>query len=183
MPKPSTHLLEVEMTVGYKKAMDQVELKMPVWTPGSYLVREYARHVQDFAVRDSSGKAMSWRKINKNTWQIDTRGARSISATYRVYSNELTVRTNELNDEHAFWNNAALLMFPKDQLHASSTVRVIPHSNWKIATGLPAVAGQSGNTGPEEKDQNQTYLDRSVLGCGNKLYDFHAQTLDTPARG
>lgn len=142
MPKPSTHLLEVEMTVGYKKAMDQIELKMPVWTPGSYLMREYARHVQDFAVRDSSGKELPWRKINKNTWQIDTRGARSITATYSVYSNELTVRTNELNDEHAFWNNAALLMFPKDQLSSPSTVRVIPHSNWKIATGLPAVVGQ-----------------------------------------
>ena len=142
MSKPWTHLLEVEMRVKWNQMPDQAELKMPVWTPGSYLVREYARHVQDFAVKDAGGKVLGWRKINKNTWQIDSRGASEIVATYRVYSNELTVRTNELNDDHAFWNNGALLMFPKDQLAAASTVKVNPFGNWKVATGLPKVQGQ-----------------------------------------
>lgn len=141
MPKPSTHLLEVEMRVKSPRAQDQTELKMPVWTPGSYLIREYARHLQDFAVKDATGKALAWRKINKNTWQVDSKGVREFVATYRVYSNELTVRTNELNDEHAFWNNAALLLFPKGQLAAASTIKVAPFGNWKVATGLPAVSG------------------------------------------
>ena len=118
---------------------------MPVWTPGSYLVREYARHVQDFSSKNSSGGALEWQKVNKNTWQIRTAGAKEIVASYRVYANELTVRTNELTDQHAFWNNAALLMFPKDQLKAPSTVTVRPFGNWRIATGLPAVSG-SQNT-------------------------------------
>ncbi|MEO5858830.1 MAG: PDZ domain-containing protein [Pyrinomonadaceae bacterium] len=143
MSKPATHLLEVEMRLKWDRMPDQAELKMPVWTPGSYLVREYARHVQDFAVKDASGTALGWRKINKNTWQIDPKGARELVATYRVYSNELTVRTNELNDEHGFWNNGALLMFPKGQLAAGSTVKVNPFGNWKVATGLPKVGGQS----------------------------------------
>jgi predicted metalloprotease with PDZ domain len=126
MSKPWTHLLEVEMHVKWNRMPDKTELKMPVWTPGSYLVREYARHVQDFAVKDGSGRALTWQKSNKNTWQIDTKGVKEIVATYRVYSNELTVRTNELNDEHGFWNNAATLMFPAGQLNVPSTVTVIP---------------------------------------------------------
>jgi predicted metalloprotease with PDZ domain len=142
MPRPATHLLEVEMRLKWTQMPPAAQLKMPVWTPGSYLVREYARHVQDFAVKDANGQALTWQKINKNTWQVDTKGAREIVATYRVYSNELTVRTNELNDEHAFWNNAALLMFPAGQLAAPSTVRVVPQGQWRVATGLPAVAGQ-----------------------------------------
>lgn len=142
MSKPATHLLEVEMRLKWTQMPDKAELKMPVWTPGSYLVREYARHVQDFAVREGSGRPLAWRKINKNTWQIDSKGSVELVATYRVYSNELTVRTNELNDEHAFWNNAALLMFPKGQLAAPSTLKVMPFGDWKIATGLPSVAGQ-----------------------------------------
>jgi predicted metalloprotease with PDZ domain len=142
MSKPSTHLLEVEMRVKWDRTPGKAELKMPVWTPGSYLVREYARHVQDFSVRNATGRELKWQKINKNTWQIDTGGAKELVAGYRVYSNELTVRTNELNDEHAFWNNAALLMFPAGQLSAPSTLTVRPHSNWTIATGLPRVAGQ-----------------------------------------
>jgi predicted metalloprotease with PDZ domain len=141
MSRPWTHLLEVEMRLRWNRMPDKAELKMPVWTPGSYLIREYARHVQDFGVKDAGGRALTWQKINKNTWQIDAKGVRELVATYRVYSNELTVRTNELNDEHAFWNNAALLMFPAGQLAVPSTIKVMPFGNWKVATGLPAVAG------------------------------------------
>lgn len=143
MPKPWTHLLEVEMRFKPSQPAAQTELKMPVWTPGSYLIREYARHVEDFAAKDAAGRDLAWRKINKNTWQIDTKGVSEIVARYNVYSNELTVRTNELNDEHAFWNNGALLMFPKGLLNSPSTVRVVPFGNWKVATGLPTVAGQA----------------------------------------
>ncbi len=152
MSKPSTHLLEVEMRLKWPRAQDQTELKMPVWTPGSYLIREYARHVQDFAVKDTGGRALAWRKINKNTWQIDSKGVSEMVATYRVYSNELTVRTNELNDEHAFWNNGALLLFPKGQLAAASTIKVNPFGNWKVATGLPAVAGAANTYRAESFD-------------------------------
>src|SRR5688572_2191698 len=92
MPKPWTHLLELEMRVKRQTTGD-LQLKMPVWTPGSYLVREYARHVQDFAAKDAAGKALTWQKTNKNTWEIEAGGAKEIIATYRVYANELTVRT------------------------------------------------------------------------------------------
>ncbi len=143
MTKPWTHLLEVEMKMTWSQMPMKAEVKMPVWTPGSYLVREYARHVQDFTVLDASGKSLDWRKINKNTWQIDTNGANGIKIGYRVYSNNLTVRTNELNYEHAFITPPATLMFPKGQLKAASTVKVNPYGNWKVATGLPQVGANT----------------------------------------
>ena len=152
MPKPSTHLLEVEMRVSWSQMPTQTELKMPVWTPGSYLVREYARHVQAFAAKDTSGGDLKWRKSNKNTWQIDSKGLKEFVARYQVYSNELTVRTNELNDEHAFWNNGALLFFVKDHLNIASTVKVTPFGNWKVATGLPAVVGAENTFRAENYD-------------------------------
>src|SRR6185369_12662838 len=80
MSKPWSHLLEVEMHFKWAQMPAQAELKMPVWTPGSYLIREYARHVQDFAVRDANGKELNWRKTNKKTWQIDTTGSDEIVA-------------------------------------------------------------------------------------------------------
>lgn len=152
MPRPWTHLLQVEMRVANANLPAQTELKMAVWTPGSYLVREYARHVQDFTVTDQSGRALNWRKINKNTWQVDTAGAREIVARYNVYANELTVRTNELNDEHAFFTPAALLMFPKGELSTPSTIRVDPYGSWKVATGLPPVSGQPNTFRAENFD-------------------------------
>jgi len=152
MPRPATHLLEVEMRVSWAQMPDQTELKMPVWTPGSYLVREYARHVQAFGAKDANGGDLKWRKTSKNTWQVDSKGVKEFVARYKVYSNELTVRTNELNDEHAFWNNTALLFFVKDQLKVSPTVRVIPFGNWKVATGLPAVPGAENTFKAEDYD-------------------------------
>src|SRR5712691_868466 len=106
MPKPHTHLFEVEVRVKIPANLqipNESDLVMPVWTPGSYLIREFERHVQDFAA-DVTGRALDWTKVNKNTWRVKTSGVRQWRATYRVYANELSVRTSELNSEHAFWN-------------------------------------------------------------------------------
>ncbi|MBA2340026.1 MAG: M61 family metallopeptidase, partial [Pyrinomonadaceae bacterium] len=119
----------------------------------SYLIREYARHVQDFAATDAtSRRELQWRKTNKNTWRVQLSNARELRATYSVYADELTVRTNELNDNHAFWNNAALLMYVDKQLGAPATLRVVPFGNWKVATGLPMVAGQANTFRAENFD-------------------------------
>ena len=114
---------------------------MPVWTPGSYMVREFARNVQDFAAADAAGQPLKWEKTNKDTWRVVTNGAREWHATYRVYANELSVRTSELNSGHAFWNNANLLMYLEGFLKSPSTVRVLAPDVWKVATGLPGSAG------------------------------------------
>jgi predicted metalloprotease with PDZ domain len=140
MSKPHTHMLEVEIRVKRPAPMPvpaEDLLVMPVWTPGSYLVREFARHVQDFGVKDVSGRNLQWEKTNKNTWRIVTGGAREWSASYRVYANELSVRTNQLNSDHAFWTNAALLMYLDGYLTAPSTLHILAPQPWKIATGLP----------------------------------------------
>src|SRR5712671_32032 len=154
MSKPYTHLLEVEIRVKIPanlQAPNESDLVMAVWTPGSYLVREFARHVQDFAA-DSDGHALDWTKVDKNTWRVKTNGARQWRATYRVYANELTVRTSELNSDHAFWNNATLLMYPKGYLNAPSTLRIVSPSGWKIATGLPPIEGQANTFRAENFD-------------------------------
>jgi len=151
MPKPWTHMLDVEMRLKQPGATS-VDLVMPVWTPGSYLVREFERHVQDFGAKDANGRALEWTKINKDTWRIKTNGAREVRVNYRVYANELTVRTNEMNSDHAFWNNAALLMYPDGKLNMPSTLRVVAPSGWKVATGLPPVSGQANTFRAENFD-------------------------------
>ncbi|HYV13434.1 MAG TPA: PDZ domain-containing protein [Pyrinomonadaceae bacterium] len=153
MSKPHTHLFDIEVAIKRSANGPQEEqLVMPVWTPGSYLVREFERHVQDFAAADAASQPLKWEKTNKNTWRINTNGAREWHATYRVYANELSVRTSELNSEHAFWNNANLLMYLDGFLKSPSTVRVLAPDVWKVATGLPAVAGQKNTFRAENFD-------------------------------
>lgn len=63
MPKPESHLFEIRLKIqGDILLSSPLDLKMPVWTPGSYLVREYARHLQDFRVCDSEGNPLKCRK-------------------------------------------------------------------------------------------------------------------------
>ena len=153
MPRPHTHLFDIDIAIKRTTSGPQEErLVMPVWTPGSYLVREFARHVQDFAVTDAAGQPLKWEKTNKDTWRVITNGAREWHATYRVYANELSVRTSELNSGHGFWNNANLLMYLEGFLKDPSTVRVLAPDAWKVATGLPAVAGQKNTFRAENFD-------------------------------
>src|SRR6266853_6645868 len=66
MPRPWTHLLEVEMRLQVPANLNvpnETDLIMPVWTPGSYLIREFERNVQDFAATDTSGRTLTWTKI------------------------------------------------------------------------------------------------------------------------
>jgi predicted metalloprotease with PDZ domain len=154
MPRPHTHMLEVEVHVKRTSGSGKQEetLIMPVWTPGSYLIREYERHVQDFVATDSANKPLRTEKINKNSWVISTNGSLEWRARYRVYANELSVRTNELNSEHAFWNNAALLMYLDGHLNAPSTLLILAPQPWKIATSLPPAPGRKNTFRAENFD-------------------------------
>lgn len=172
MPKPWTHLLEVEMRVRQLEPKPSADLIMPVWTPGSYLVREFARHVQEFAAFDGSGRVLSWTKTDKNTWRVNTGAAREFRVTYQVYANELSVRTNELNSDHAFWNNAALLMYPEGSLSQPSILNIVPYRDWKIATGLPAVTGKQNSFRAENFD---VLYDSPVEVSNFKQLDFQVR--------
>ncbi len=138
MPQPETHLFEVTLQVSGWQA-DVLDLKMPVWTPGSYLVREYSRLLQDFEVEDN----LTWQKLGKNHWQIQTMGVSVVTVHYRMYANELTVRTNHLDATHGYFNGAAQFFFVPGFEHSPIQLTVVPpSSDWQIATTLPLVAGQ-----------------------------------------
>lgn len=174
MPRPYTHLFEIEMRMKIPanlQVTNESDLVMPVWTPGSYLIREFERDVQDFAA-DVDGHALEWTKTDKNTWRVKTNGTRQWRVTYRVYANELTVRTSELNSDHAFWNNATLLMYPVGYLNAPSTLRIVSPSGWKIATGLPPVAGQPNTFRAENFD---VLYDSPVEASNFKELDFQVR--------
>jgi len=142
MSRPHTHLFEVDIKIKRTgNAPNEESLVMPVWTPGSYLIREFERHVQDFSAKDAAGQPLKWEKVNKDTWRIATNGIAEWHATYRVYANELSVRTSELNSTHAYWNNANLLMYLDGFLKAPSSVQVLAPDVWKVATSLPIAPG------------------------------------------
>ena len=87
IPQPHTHVFSVEMRID-GAAAGTLDVSMPVWTPGSYLVREYERHVVSFAAKDVAGKPLPCRKLDKNTWRIATDRSSPIAIEYDVYARE-----------------------------------------------------------------------------------------------
>jgi predicted metalloprotease with PDZ domain len=134
----AAHLLEVTTTVRLASGgalPSPLTLFMPVWTPGSYLVREYARHVEGFAAR-ADGAAAPHRKVRKNAWEITHAGARTVEVRYRLYANELSVRTNHVDATHAYWNGAATYLALEAAPEAGARVSVAFPADWSIATAL-----------------------------------------------
>ncbi len=104
-PAPHTHYVEVE-AVYPTGERPQIELFMAVWTPGSYLIREYQRHVEHLVARTDGGGVLEVRKSRKNRWVVQTGGARTATVTYRVYGREMTVRNNWIEAGFAMLNGA-----------------------------------------------------------------------------
>jgi predicted metalloprotease with PDZ domain len=132
------HLLAVETTIegrGGAPLPASLTLFMPVWTPGSYLVREYARHIESLTA-SADGLPIVHRKVRKNAWQIDTAGASAVSVKYRLYANDISVRTNHVDASHAYWNGAATYLAIQEAPNAGARVVVHVPPDWQIATAL-----------------------------------------------
>jgi predicted metalloprotease with PDZ domain len=135
MPQPHTHLFDVTASIGNWSAAI-LDLKMPVWTPGSYLVREYARHIPAVTASANNGDLLSTVKVGKNHWQIDTTGQQQITVRYQVFANELTVRTNHLDATHGYFNPAALFFYIPGYEQQSIEIVIEPPSGWRVTTPL-----------------------------------------------
>ncbi|HEY9890360.1 MAG TPA: M61 family metallopeptidase [Candidatus Sericytochromatia bacterium] len=169
MPQPQSHLFEVTLSVqNWQKPL--LDLKMPVWTPGSYLVREYAKHLQDFSA-DTGDKqqSLAFRKITKNYWQIDTANTSKITVRYRVFANELSVRTNHLDATHGYFNGAALFFFIPGFEQQPIQVEIVPKPEWQVTTPLPAVSGKANTF--EAKDFD-TLVDSPFEIGSHQIYNF-----------
>ncbi|QIX63590.1 M61 family metallopeptidase [Hymenobacter sp. BT18] len=140
MPAPQTHYFEVDVQLsGFSKAYTDV--KLPVWAPGSYLVREFAKNVEGFEARAGANK-LTVEKINKNTWRVFHPKAKDFKVHYRVYAYELSVRTSFLDASHGYVNGTSVFMYPAENKDLASTLTVQPAPGWtQVSTSLLPAAG------------------------------------------
>ncbi len=139
-PEAQAHYADIEMNISGLK-QNSLDLKMPVWTPGSYLIREFAKNVESFSAA-SDGRLLQAPKISKNCWQIHTEGVSSVTVKYRVYCFEISVRTSFVDASHGFLSTTGIFMYPDKMLHQPSTIHIVPYKGWtKISTSLEEVNG------------------------------------------
>ncbi len=135
MPEPHTHLYHVEMVVD-AVSVPCLDLVLPAWTPGSYMIRDYARHIQEFVAHGPDGAEVPWRKTAKDTWQVDSGLVSQVVARYKVYANELTVRTSHLDSSHGYFNPTNLCMYVPGRTNEPLAITVAVPEGWRVSTAL-----------------------------------------------
>ena len=166
---PHTHYLEVSAAVPTGGRRD-VELMMAVWTPGSYLVREFSRNVEAVAARGADGRPMAVEKSAKNRWRVATGGGNTVTVSYRVYAHEMSVRTNWVEAGFALINGAPTFLTLADGVRRPHDVVIVPAAGWRRSmTGLPALPeGEHHYRAPDY----DTLVDSPILVGNPEVYEF-----------
>lgn len=175
MPNPNTHYFEVEMDVDLLNTTytfqntSFIDFKLPVWTPGSYLVREYAKNIEGFTAF-SGNNILKSLKIDKNTWRIIKGKNTSLKIKYKVYAYELTVRTSFLDDSHGYANGASVFMYIPQLMNEKYALQITPHDSFeKVSLALPLIGKNKYEV------ENYDLLVDSPIEIGNQeIIEFEA---------
>jgi predicted metalloprotease with PDZ domain len=169
LPAPHTHYAAVRADIP-TAGRNEVVLMMAVWTPGSYLIREYERHVENVAAADESGAALAVSKTAKNRWAIATGGAQRVTVTYRVYGREMSVRTNWIESGFALINGAPTFLTLADSHARPHEIALTLPSSWtRVTTALPPIAGSPNCFRAASYD---LLVDSPIVAGNPAVYDF-----------
>jgi predicted metalloprotease with PDZ domain len=142
MEQPHTHYYHVVFRCEGLKGETQ-DFKMPAWTPGYYLIMDYAKNVVNFRAEDGAGKELSWEKTAKNTWRVKSGKSTAINVSYDVYAFRQSVADSYLDDSRGFISPTGIFMHVAGRIQSPVTVTVNPYQGWsRISTGLDPVEGR-----------------------------------------
>lgn len=101
------HIYRVQLRIEKPQAQQQVQL--PAWIPGSYLLREFAKHLQNLRA-EQNGQAVALQQLDKATWQLSNVSAAPLDVYYEVYAFDTSVRTAWLDSQRGFFNPTSLCL-------------------------------------------------------------------------
>lgn len=136
---PHAHLFHVTLTIAQPEALQR--LSLPVWIPGSYLVREFSRHLQRLVARQD-GKPVAVQQLDKCTWQVDCVPSSPLVLGYEVYAFDNSVRTAWLDTQRGFFNGTSLCLKVHGQETAAHELDLVAPKDqplWEAATALTPV--------------------------------------------
>jgi len=176
MERPQNHYFNVEMELTDFKDKE-INVKLPVWAPGSYLAREFAKNTNLVKATDENGKVLPIKKSDKNTWNIQKGKAKKVTVNYDIYAFELTVRTSFLDLTHGFVSGSGVFMYVEGFKNLSGDLIVFPHLDFStITTALPLASEGISTDGPQRYRFNDyDHLVDCPIEIGNQeVFEFTA---------
>ena len=169
------HYMTITATMRPQPGSAESEVMMAVWTPGSYLVREYARNIDSMQVTDARGEALEYDKVKKNRWRIKHGDAREFVVKYRLYANEMSVRTNWVGMQYAMINGAPSFITLVDHLDRPHQVTLQLPDNWSRSASALKSAGQDHQYRADSFDE---LVDSPIVAGNVSVYPFQASGVE-----
>lgn len=174
---PNAHLFVVELRVAAPSSTE-TRIYFPAWIPGSYLIREFAKHVVSLSAADGEGQ-LPVEKLNKATYRIGpARGA--LVVRYEIYAADLSVRGAYFDNEFAFFNGSSLFAAVAGLEPRAAQVEVAAPAHapqWRLATAMPVREVDAQGFGTYIVEDYEALIDHPFL-CGElNLVDFRAATV------
>ncbi|GAB3016053.1 M61 family metallopeptidase [Bowmanella dokdonensis] len=131
------HLYDISLQIPAQNK-DSLHISLPAWIPGSYMIRDFAKHIVSLSAENAKGESLPLEKLDKQSWRLTCHG-QACKLTYQVYAFDTSVRTAYLDDERAFFNGTSVFLrvAELEQLpHALTLNRPDDKPDWQVATGL-----------------------------------------------
>jgi predicted metalloprotease with PDZ domain len=166
------HLFTITLNIE-KGAHDGQVLCLPAWIPGSYMIRDFAKHIIKLKAKTTSGASLAVEKLDKQSWRIAP-SAEPLQVDYSVYAYDLSVRGAYINDLYSFFNGTNVFLQVLGQSHLPCTLSISAPTaygqDWQLATAMPAYAKHSNKQNSVFKVENyDALIDHPVIfGCFDK---------------
>jgi len=157
---PNTHTFQVTLTIPAPAA--EQRLSLPAWVPGSYLVREFARHLSGLEA-SQGGRAVALTQLDKATWLARCSGRAALTVHYRVYAFDTSVRTAYLDAQRGFINGTSLCLRVEGREADPHRLelRALP-AGWQVATAMRAAQVDAAGRGRYEAAGYDELVDHPI---------------------
>jgi len=149
------HSHTYRVTLRVERPDEAQVVSLPVWIAGSYLVREFGRHLSGLRARQGrSGRAV--RQLDKTTWQVACSGVSALVLQYEVYAFDTSVRTAFLSTARGFFNNTSLCLRVHGREHQAHHLSLsgLPRG-WEVATAMTPGVGPKGTHHFQAEDYDE----------------------------
>ncbi|MEW8324681.1 MAG: PDZ domain-containing protein [Candidatus Thiodiazotropha taylori] len=166
---PQSHIFEVELTIRNPDPDGQV-VYLPAWIRGSYLIRDYARHIVSIEA-NADGEPLILSKLDKQSWKIEP-VKQSITINYQIYAWELTVRSAHFDNTHAYFNGPALFLAVRGQEWMPCRLEIVApkfklQNEWRVAFSMKPEQIDEQGFGTYQADDYETLID-----CPGEIGDY-----------
>jgi len=152
-------------------ASEQTNFYLPTWRTGRYEIINLANGIREFTALDSQGNKLDWKKVDKDTWQVQGTLNKKVKISYQVYANQLGQRTRHIDDSHAYLDASTVVMYSEVTRDQEHTINLQVPATWNSVSGL-----ESGENSHQFIAENYDVLVDSPIETGiNEHHKFSVE--------